>query len=55
MALVLVIRHLLVTENKRRDAEPPQDDRYNEVFIQKQNRAGVVERVKINKVRPTSV
>jgi hypothetical protein len=48
MAPVLVIRHHLVTENKRRDAESPQDDRCNEVFIQKQNRAGVVERVKIN-------
>ncbi|KAJ7836864.1 hypothetical protein B0H13DRAFT_1651885, partial [Mycena leptocephala] len=31
IALVLVIRSLLVTENEHRDTEPPQDDRYNEV------------------------
>ncbi|KAJ7729403.1 MFS general substrate transporter [Mycena maculata] len=47
--LVCVIHAILVAENKRRDAEPPNADDY-EIFIQKQTRDGAgVERVRIDK------
>jgi hypothetical protein len=46
MALVIIIRYVLITENKRRD-----DDGYDDVFIRKEADAGGMEKVKIAKVR----
>jgi len=51
MFIVLAIRHLLVAENKRRDAAPVQDDGYDDVFIERlaNDGSGVMEKVKIDK------
>ncbi|KAJ7081269.1 MFS general substrate transporter [Mycena epipterygia] len=51
MFLVLAIRYLLVAENKRRDAEPVQDDGYDDVFIERlaSDGSGVMEKVKVDK------
>ncbi|KAJ7328377.1 hypothetical protein DFH08DRAFT_709670, partial [Mycena albidolilacea] len=49
MALVIIIRYVFILENKRRDAEPPRDDGYDDVFIQKETHAGGMEKVKIAK------
>lgn len=53
MLLVLAIRYLLVAENKRRDAEPPRDDGYDDVFMERpaSDGSGVMEKVKVDKVR----
>ncbi|KAJ7153325.1 MFS general substrate transporter [Mycena filopes] len=49
MILVLVIRQLLVAENKRRDAEPARDDMYDNVYIERPTPNGAVEKVKVDK------
>ncbi|KAJ7739470.1 MFS general substrate transporter [Mycena maculata] len=51
MLLVLGIRYLLVAENKRREAEPPQDDGYDDVFMERlaTDGSGVTEKVKVDK------
>ncbi|KAJ7658281.1 major facilitator superfamily domain-containing protein [Mycena polygramma] len=50
MALLLVIRHLLKSENKRRDTEALGDDRYNDVFVERMALDGSgFEKVKIDK------
>lgn len=50
MVILLAIRWLLVTENKRRDAEPG-DDTYDNVYIERMTKDGVMEKVKVDKVR----
>jgi hypothetical protein len=49
MILLFSIRVLLARENKRRDAEPP-DNTYDDVYIVKINDDGNREEVKISKV-----
>lgn len=49
MGLLLAIRYLLSSENKRRDNEPV-DDTYDDVYIEKVGLDGVVEKVKVDKV-----
>ncbi|KAJ7153330.1 MFS general substrate transporter [Mycena filopes] len=49
MILVLVIRQLLIAENKRRDAEPARDDGYDDVYIERPTPDGAVEKVKVDK------
>ncbi|KAJ7710405.1 MFS general substrate transporter [Mycena rosella] len=51
MGLVLVIRHLLIAENKRRDAENKPEAGYDDVYIERlaQDGSGVMEKVKIDK------
>ncbi|KAJ7124188.1 MFS general substrate transporter [Mycena epipterygia] len=51
MLLVLVIRYFLSAENKRRDAKPVQEDKYDDVFIERlaKDGSGVMEKVKIDK------
>ncbi|KAJ7508955.1 major facilitator superfamily domain-containing protein [Mycena galericulata] len=51
MILVLVIRQLLVVENRRRDAEPVTDDGYDDVFMERllPDGSGAVEKVKVDK------
>lgn len=52
MALLLAIRFRLARENRRRDAEPVDGSgRYDEVFIERTTRDGVLEKVKVDKVR----
>ena len=48
MALMLIIRHLLVAENKRRDEEP-RDDTYDEVYIESVTKEGVSVKMKVDK------
>ncbi|KAJ7124192.1 hypothetical protein C8R44DRAFT_980594 [Mycena epipterygia] len=50
MLLVLVIRYLLIAENKRRDAKPVQEDEYDDVFIERLAKDGsdVMKKIKIN-------
>jgi hypothetical protein len=52
MGIVLVIRHLLIAENKRRDAEYKPDTGYDDVYIERlaQDGSGVMEKVKVDKV-----
>ncbi|KAL0950628.1 hypothetical protein HGRIS_007418 [Hohenbuehelia grisea] len=47
MAIMLAIRRLLASENKRRDQEPP-DDTYDDVYIEKVTEKGTV-KVKVDK------
>ncbi|KAJ6496103.1 major facilitator superfamily domain-containing protein [Mycena sanguinolenta] len=49
MALLLVIRAVLVAENKRRDAEPKVDDPYDNVYVERLSQDGVMEKVKVDK------
>ncbi|KAF7346810.1 MFS general substrate transporter [Mycena sanguinolenta] len=51
MFLVLVIRYLLIRENKRRDAEPAGEDGYDEVYVERlaTDGSGKMERVRIDK------
>ncbi|KAJ7141964.1 major facilitator superfamily domain-containing protein [Mycena crocata] len=51
MLLVLAIRSLLITKNKRRDAEPARDDEYDDVYVERlaSDGSGVVEKVKVDK------
>ena len=49
MGLLLAIRYLLASENKRRDNEPV-DTTYDDVYIEKIGPDGVVEKVKVDKV-----
>ncbi|KAF7296994.1 MFS general substrate transporter [Mycena indigotica] len=51
MLLVLGIRQLLIAENRRRDAEPPADDPYDNVYVERVGTDGKVERVKLDKVK----
>lgn len=48
MALMLIIRHLLVVENKRRDEEP-RDDTYDEVYIESVTKEGERVKIKVDK------
>ncbi|PPR00815.1 hypothetical protein CVT26_012456 [Gymnopilus dilepis] len=48
MGLLLAIRYLLASENKRRDNEPV-DTTYDDVYIEKIGPDGVVEKVKVDK------
>lgn len=52
MALLLIIRYVLSTENKRRDQEQQEqlDDRYDDVYIERMGADGQVEKVKVDKV-----
>ncbi|KAJ6626487.1 MFS general substrate transporter [Mycena sp. CBHHK59/15] len=51
MLLMLAIRLHLARENRRRDAEPPVDDGYDDVFIERPaaDGSGKVERVRVDK------
>ena len=49
VALLLIIRYVLSTENKRRDQEKL-DDSYDDVYIEKMGKDGQVERLKVDKV-----
>ncbi|KAF7375381.1 MFS general substrate transporter [Mycena sanguinolenta] len=49
MALLLVIRAVLVAENKRRDAEPKVEDPYDNVYVERLSQDGVMEKVKVDK------
>lgn len=53
MAIMLLIRYVLSSENKRRDQEPP-DHTFDEVYIERTTQAGVVEKLKVDKVRAVS-
>jgi len=48
MALLLTIRYVLSSENKRRDNEPI-DDSYDDVYIEKVGKDGQAERIKVDK------
>ncbi|TFK34336.1 MFS general substrate transporter [Crucibulum laeve] len=48
MAIMLTIRYVLAAENKRRDAEPA-DNTYEDVYIERTTKEGVVEKVKVDK------
>jgi len=50
MALLLLIRFILSTENKRRDQEQV-DDSYDDIYIERMDKDGQVERVKADKVK----
>ena len=51
MSLLLIIRYVLSTENKRRDREQlDKDDSYDDVYIERVGKDGQVERVKVDKV-----
>ena len=52
MALLLIIRFILSSENKRRDQEPP-DETYDDVYIDRIGKDGEVHKVKVEKVRLT--
>ena len=47
--ILLVLRYVLARENKRRDAEPA-DHTYDDVWIERPNSKGEVEKVKVEKV-----
>jgi MFS transporter, ACS family, allantoate permease len=49
MAILLVIRYVLSTENKRRDREQLVDT-YNDIYIERMGKDGQVEKVKVDKV-----
>ncbi|KAF8800402.1 MFS general substrate transporter [Phlegmacium glaucopus] len=50
MALLLIIRFVLSTENKRRDMEQvDHDDSYDDVYIERMGEDGEVEKVKVDK------
>lgn len=49
MALLLIIRYVLSTENKRRDQEQLIDS-YDDVYIERMGKDGQVEKVKVDKV-----
>jgi hypothetical protein len=53
MLLLLVIRYILSSENKRRDNEPV-DNIYDDVYIEK-HKAGQTERVKVDKASPVEL
>jgi len=48
MAILLLIRFLLDRENKKRDAEPV-DDSYDDIYMERVNSDGTVEKVKVDK------
>jgi ACS family allantoate permease-like MFS transporter len=49
MTLLLIIRYVLSTENKRRDQEQL-DNSYDDIYIERMGKDGQVERVKVDKV-----
>ncbi|KAJ7775503.1 major facilitator superfamily domain-containing protein [Mycena metata] len=49
MAILLLIRYILATENKRRDAEPRMDDAYDNVYVERLSSEGVIEKVKVDR------
>ncbi|KAF9054008.1 MFS general substrate transporter [Panaeolus papilionaceus] len=48
MAILLVLRRHMSSENKRRDMEP-QDETYDDVYIERVGKGGETERVKVDK------
>lgn len=50
MALLLIIRYILSSENKRRDNEDPADDEHQHVYIEKMDKDGEMIKVKVDKV-----
>jgi ACS family allantoate permease-like MFS transporter len=51
MSLLLIIRYVLSTENKRRDREQlDKDNSYDDVYIERIGKDGQLERVKVDKV-----
>jgi len=48
MGLLLAIRHVLSSENKRRDNEPI-DDTFDDVYIERMGKDGEMEKVKVDK------
>jgi len=48
LALLLIIRYVLSSENKRRDAEVPSDE-YDHVYVERLSPDGVMEKVKVDK------
>ena len=50
MTLLLIIRYVLSTENKRRDREQL-DDGYDDVYIERMGKDGKIERIKVDKVK----
>ena len=51
MSLLLIIRYVLSTENKRRDQEQHLDNSYEDVYMERMGKAGQMERVKVDKVK----
>ena len=52
MSLLLIIRYVLSTENKRRDQEEQHlDNNYDDVYIERLGKDGQVEKVKVDKVK----
>uniref|UniRef100_A0A8H7XZ67 MFS general substrate transporter n=1 Tax=Psilocybe cubensis TaxID=181762 RepID=A0A8H7XZ67_PSICU len=49
MALLLIIRYILSSENKRRDREDPADDQFQNVYIEKMGKDGEMIKVKVDK------
>ncbi|KAJ7681032.1 major facilitator superfamily domain-containing protein, partial [Mycena polygramma] len=49
MALLLIIRAVLVAENRRRDAAPQVDDPYDNVYVERLSAVGVMEKIKVDK------
>ncbi|KAK7055772.1 MFS general substrate transporter [Favolaschia claudopus] len=49
MIILLIIRAVLVAENKRRDAEPKIDDPFDHVYVERISPEGVQEKVKVDK------
>ena len=49
MAILLIIRYVLSTENKRRDREQLVDA-YDDIYIERIGKDGQVEKVKVDKV-----
>ena len=54
MTLLLIIRFVLSTENKRRDREQV-DDSYDDLYIERIGKDGEVEKVKVDKVKKNYV
>ena len=50
MTILLIIRFVLSTENKRRDREQL-DDSYDDVYLEKVGKDGQAEKVKVDKVK----
>ena len=51
MAVLLIIRYILSTENRRRDREQLDDNSYDDVYVERIGKDGQVEKVKVDKVK----
>jgi hypothetical protein len=51
MLLLLIIRAVLIAENKRRDAAPKVHDPHDNVYVERLSPDGVLEKIKVDKVR----